>query len=105
MIRALTVITAALAASLVAVPAQAVDSPPRTGFEQSNGARWTTEPEEQDFLAAVDKASDRVSIARIGTTKQGRPSNSPASAHPTRPPRSCSSAPSTATNRPAARPV
>ncbi|WP_210575351.1 M14 family metallocarboxypeptidase [Streptomyces sp. GESEQ-4] len=73
MIRALTLTTAALAASLVAVPAQAADSPPRTGFEQSNGARWTTEPEEQDFLAAVDKASDRVSIARIGTTKQGRP--------------------------------
>lgn len=74
MIRALTLSTAALAASLVAVPAQAAESsPPRTGFEQSNGARWTGETEEQDFLAAVDQASDRVSVARVGTTKQGRP--------------------------------
>ncbi|MFI1721696.1 M14 family metallocarboxypeptidase [Streptomyces sp. NPDC020489] len=73
MIRALTLCTAALAASLVAVPAQAADSPPRTGFEQSDGARWTGEREEQDFLAAVDAASGRVSVARIGTTKQGRP--------------------------------
>ncbi len=73
-IRALTLTAAAaLAASLVAVPAQAAGSPPRTGFEESNGARWTTQPEEQSFLAAVDKASDRVSVARIGTTKQGRP--------------------------------
>ncbi|MFI6011032.1 M14 family metallocarboxypeptidase [Streptomyces sp. NPDC051243] len=72
-IRALTLTAAALAASLVAVPAHAADSPPRTGFEQSNGAGWTGEAEEQDFLAAVDKASDRVSVARIGTTKQGRP--------------------------------
>ncbi|MGW6904343.1 M14 family metallopeptidase [Streptomyces sp. NPDC054940] len=72
-IRAVTVIAAALAASVVAVPAHAADSPPRTGFEQSNGARWTGESEEQDFLAAVDRASDRVSVARIGTTKQDRP--------------------------------
>lgn len=73
MIRALTLSAAALAASLVAVPAHAAESPPRTGFEQSNGARWTGETEEQDFLTAVDRASDRVSVARIGTTKQGRP--------------------------------
>ncbi|KKD09901.1 M14 family metallopeptidase [Streptomyces sp. WM6386] len=73
MIRALTLSTAALAACLVAMPAHATDSPPRTGFEQSNGARWTGETEEQDFLAAVDAGSDRVSLARIGTTKRGRP--------------------------------
>ncbi|MCX5359371.1 M14 family metallocarboxypeptidase [Streptomyces sp. NBC_00124] len=73
MIRALTLSTAALAASLVAVPAHATESPPRTGFEQSDGARWTGETEEQDFLAAVDAGSDRVSLGRIGTTKQGRP--------------------------------
>ncbi|WP_031481038.1 M14 family metallopeptidase [Streptomyces bicolor] len=72
-IRALTLTAAALAASLVGVPAHAADSPPRTGFEQSNGARWTGESEERAFLTAVDKASDRVSVARIGTTKQGRP--------------------------------
>jgi hypothetical protein len=71
-IRLLT--TAAVAASLLAAPAHAADSPPpRTGFEQSNGARWTTQPEEQAFLAAVDRASSRVSTTTIGTTQQGRP--------------------------------
>ncbi|MFG2648861.1 M14 family metallocarboxypeptidase [Streptomyces sp. NPDC048436] len=70
---ALACATAALAAPLVTAPAQATPTPPRTGFEESNGARWTSQPEEQDFLAAVDKATDRVSIARIGTTKQDRP--------------------------------
>ncbi|MDX2826088.1 M14 family metallocarboxypeptidase [Streptomyces ipomoeae] len=66
----------AIAASLLSAPAYAADAtttPPRTGFEQSGGARWTGQPEEQDFLAAVDRASARVSITRIGTTKQGRP--------------------------------
>ncbi|MGW7577410.1 M14 family metallopeptidase [Streptomyces sp. NPDC054765] len=46
---------------------------PRTGFETSNGARWTSGAEEQKFLAAVDRASARVRIDRIGTTEQGRP--------------------------------
>ena len=71
---ALMAITAALTASLVAAPAQAAtDTPPRTGFEQSNGARWTTQPEEQEFLKAVDRARGRVSVSRFGTTKQDRP--------------------------------
>ncbi|WP_180289275.1 MULTISPECIES: M14 family metallopeptidase [Streptomyces] len=70
---ALTLTAAAIVASLVTVPAHASDAPPRTGFEQSNGARWTTQPEEQDFLAAVDQATDRVSVASIGSTAQGRP--------------------------------
>ncbi|MEV5101959.1 M14 family metallocarboxypeptidase [Streptomyces massasporeus] len=71
---ALIATTAALTASLVAAPAQAAgDTPPRTGFEQSNGARWTTQPEEQDFLEAVDRSSGRVSLTRFGTTKQDRP--------------------------------
>ncbi|MDL5204979.1 M14 family metallocarboxypeptidase [Streptomyces sp. ALI-76-A] len=73
MIRALTLTTAALAASLVAAPAVAAEPPPRTGFERTNGARWTGESEERAFLAAVDRASARVSLTRIGTTKQGRP--------------------------------
>ncbi|MFI8214930.1 M14 family metallocarboxypeptidase [Streptomyces sp. NPDC085932] len=74
-VRALTLTAAALAASLVAVPAEATttDAPPRTGFEQTNGARWTTQPEEQDFLRAVDRSSSRVSVSRFGTTEQGRP--------------------------------
>ncbi|MFF8828434.1 M14 family zinc carboxypeptidase [Streptomyces sp. NPDC015131] len=47
--------------------------PPRTGFETSDGARWTSQAEEQRFLADVDRGSDRVSLTRIGTTRQGRP--------------------------------
>jgi hypothetical protein len=72
-IRALTLTAAALAASLSAAPAPGPQTPPRTGFEQSDGARWTSQSEEQAFLAAVDRASARVSVAPIGTTKQGRP--------------------------------
>ncbi|MFJ8826805.1 M14 family metallocarboxypeptidase [Streptomyces sp. NPDC102467] len=74
--RALALATAgaALVAPLVAsAPAQATSTVPRTGFEQTNGARWTSQPEEQRLLAAVDKASDRVAVSRIGTTKQDRP--------------------------------
>ena len=72
MIRALTVSAAALLASLAAVPAEAAAQPPRTGFEETGGARWTSEAEEQDFLTQVDR-SDRAVVTRIGTTKQGRP--------------------------------
>ncbi|MGH4028574.1 M14 family metallopeptidase [Actinomycetota bacterium Odt1-20B] len=73
--RALTLgcVAVALAAPLLTVPAQAAATPPRTGFEESHGARWTSQPEEQRLLATIDKASDRVSVARIGTTKQDRP--------------------------------
>ncbi|WP_405905570.1 M14 family metallocarboxypeptidase [Streptomyces sp. NBC_00828] len=70
---AVAVTATALAAPLLTAPAYAAETPPRTGFEQTDGARWTSQPEEQDFLAAVDRASDRVSVARVGTTKQGRP--------------------------------
>ncbi|NGO12728.1 DUF2817 domain-containing protein [Streptomyces sp. HC44] len=72
-IGAVALSAAVLVAPLLTVPAHATEAPPRTGFEQTDGARWTSEPEEQEFLAAVDKASNRVSIARIGTTKQDRP--------------------------------
>jgi hypothetical protein len=75
--RVLILTTATLAASLVAAPAQAAGAaapaPPRTGFEQSDGTRWTTQPEEQRLLAAADRASHRVRVERVGTTKQGRP--------------------------------
>ncbi|GGV34195.1 carboxypeptidase [Streptomyces longisporoflavus] len=70
---ALACVTAALAAPLLSAPAQATPTPPRTGFEKTDGARWTSQPEEQKLLATVDKASDRVSVSRIGTTKQNRP--------------------------------
>ncbi|WP_217236539.1 hypothetical protein [Streptomyces sp. AC555_RSS877] len=73
MIRPLTLVTAALAASLAATPAEATETRPRTGFEESNGVRWTGESEERAFLAAVDRGSKRVSVASLGTTTQGRP--------------------------------
>ncbi|KOV57612.1 carboxypeptidase [Streptomyces sp. NRRL WC-3618] len=74
--RLTALIAAALAAPLLAAPAHAAEAgptPPRTGFEQTNGARWTSQPEEQDFLGAVDRASARVTLTRIGTTEQNRP--------------------------------
>ncbi|MFI7319635.1 M14 family metallocarboxypeptidase [Streptomyces venezuelae] len=70
---ALVCATVALAAPLLTAPAQATPTPPRTGFEETNGARWTSQPEEQDLLTAVDRATKRVSVDRIGTTKKDRP--------------------------------
>ncbi|MFE2231121.1 M14 family metallocarboxypeptidase [Streptomyces sp. NPDC059442] len=74
----LAVTAAAVGLPLVTVPAEAAGGaaaapPPRTGFEASRGGTWTTEAEERDFLAAVDRGSDRVSVRTIGTTRQGRP--------------------------------
>ncbi|MGW5634117.1 M14 family metallopeptidase [Streptomyces sp. NPDC003832] len=71
--RIAALIAAALTAPLLSLPAHAADTPPRTGFEESGGARWTSQPEEQDFLTAVDRGSGRVSVSRIGTTDEGRP--------------------------------
>ncbi|MFF2520597.1 M14 family metallopeptidase [Streptomyces liangshanensis] len=73
-----TLALAATAAALVmpltaTVPAQAAHTPPRTPFETGGGARWTGQAEEQDFLAAVDRGSDRATLTTIGTTAQGRP--------------------------------
>ncbi|MEW2389256.1 M14 family metallocarboxypeptidase [Streptomyces venezuelae] len=70
---ALVCATAALAAPFLTAPAQATPTPPRTGFEEANGARWTSQPEEQDLLATVDRATKRVSVVRIGTTEKDRP--------------------------------
>ncbi|MFI6938261.1 M14 family metallocarboxypeptidase [Streptomyces sp. NPDC050418] len=61
---------AVLSGPAIASPAQPA---PRTGFETSAGARWTTQPEEQKFLARVDRGSSRMRVERIGTTKQHRP--------------------------------
>ncbi|MET8469254.1 M14 family metallocarboxypeptidase [Streptomyces sp. NPDC006422] len=76
---ALATAVAALAAPLVVTgPASAsgaATAPPRTGFEETHGARWTTQAEEKQLLATADKASDQVSVSRIGETKQGRPLN------------------------------
>ncbi|MEU2429299.1 M14 family metallocarboxypeptidase [Streptomyces sp. NPDC007861] len=87
---ALAACAAALTAPLVSAPVQAattsvahapttpdarVPAPalPETEFERSGGERWTGQPAEWRFLAAVDRASDRVSLRTIGTTGQGRP--------------------------------
>ncbi|MEV0779283.1 M14 family metallocarboxypeptidase [Streptomyces sp. NPDC050433] len=76
----LSAAAAALVVPLTALPSSAVssgpaDTPPRTGFEESDGADWTTLAQEQEFLAAVDRGGDRVEVSTIGTTKQGRPLN------------------------------
>ncbi|MFI7235402.1 M14 family metallocarboxypeptidase [Streptomyces cyaneofuscatus] len=63
----------ALAVPLAIAPAEAAPHPPRTGFEASDGARWTGPGEEQAFLGAVGRASGRAAVDRIGTTKEGRP--------------------------------
>lgn len=46
---------------------------PRTGFERSGGKEWTSQPDEQKFLTAVDRASERTAVDTVGTTGQGRP--------------------------------
>ncbi|KUL48356.1 carboxypeptidase [Streptomyces sp. NRRL F-4489] len=69
-------LTAALTAAFTPAPPLTESTPtplPRTGFETSHGARWTSEAEESAFLATVARASDRVRVDRIGTTAQGRP--------------------------------
>ncbi|KAF4406328.1 M14 family zinc carboxypeptidase [Streptomyces lycii] len=67
---------AALVVPLAAAPAHAggaAPQPPRTGFEESGGARWTGQDEEQALLARIDRDSDRAAVDRIGTTARGRP--------------------------------
>lgn len=85
-IRTVAMAALAVAAPLLSAPAQAAPAQaapagaalaarhlPHTGFEVSGGARWTTQAEEQQFLTAVDRASDRVAVGTVGTTAQGRP--------------------------------
>jgi hypothetical protein len=57
--------------ALLALPAAAAAQ--QTGFEQRNGASWTTHEEELAFLQAVDAASERVRLEVIGETAEGRP--------------------------------
>jgi hypothetical protein len=47
--------------------------PPRSEFEESDGATWTTHENEVAFLEEVDKASRRVEMDVIGKTKGGKP--------------------------------
>lgn len=64
----------ALALLFAAAPAAVAHAgPPRTGFEQRDGASWTTFDEEQVFLRDVVAGSARVAVDEIGRTKAGRP--------------------------------
>ena len=60
------------AVALAPGPGRAAD-PPRTGFEERDGASWTTHAEELAFLAAVDAGSPRATVEVIGTTLEDRP--------------------------------
>jgi len=46
---------------------------PRTGFELSDGARWTTHEEELIFIDAVAAQSTRMDVVEIGRSTEGRP--------------------------------
>ncbi|MEV7085039.1 M14 family metallocarboxypeptidase [Streptomyces sp. NPDC093085] len=78
---ALAVSSAAFVLPAAVVPAHAAPpaaappaaTVPRTGFETSDGAAWTSQPQEQEFLSAVARGGERVALRTIGTTRQGRP--------------------------------
>ncbi|WP_338118218.1 M14 family zinc carboxypeptidase [Streptomyces coryli] len=69
---ALSAIALALVFPVASAPAHA-SGQPRTGFEESGGARWTTQPEEAEFLGKVAERSDRMGVEEIGSTRQDRP--------------------------------
>lgn len=69
----LVAVLAAMTIGFSAGPTGAQEPPPQTGFEQRDGASWTTHQEELDFLATVDARSERVSVGEIGRTARGRP--------------------------------
>lgn len=60
-----------------AIPAPAPAEPPaialETGFEARGGSTWTSQPEEQSYLRALDAASSRVSVAEIARSVENRP--------------------------------
>lgn len=64
---------------------KATDSPLRTPFEKSNGARWTSFEQWLDFWSGLDAASDRVEVDRVGSSGQGRPIHAITIGHPTPP--------------------
>lgn len=54
-------------------PGSGKNDAPRTGFEESGGAEWTTHEQELKFLDAVEKGSVRAEIDVVGKTAQDRP--------------------------------
>ena len=76
-----------LVASAIAPASAGRSEPPRTEFEDGEGAEWTSHEGELSFLAAVDEASDRVLVETIGRTKEGRPLHLVRLGYPTPAPR------------------
>lgn len=68
-----SVLPASLVVLVLALAAAPAVAAPVTGFEQRNGASWTTHEEELAFLGQVDRQSQRVKIEVIGRTAKGRP--------------------------------
>jgi hypothetical protein len=58
----------------------------RTQWEQTEAAEFTSDVAEYDYTAALDAASDRVRVVRIGRTRLGRPINMFVIGYPTPPP-------------------
>jgi len=78
----------AVLAVLVLLPtaatAAAAQTPPATGFEQREGASWTTFEEEQAFLAAVDAGARRAAVRTIARPRRAGRCSSSSSASPGR---------------------
>ncbi|MDQ3963294.1 MAG: M14 family metallocarboxypeptidase [Actinomycetota bacterium] len=66
-------VVAVVLAGAIAPALAGRSEPPRTEFEESEGADWTSHKGELGFLSEVDEASDRVEIETVGTTKEGLP--------------------------------
>ena len=74
MVRRFRLVAVVALCALVTAPAPALaQDAPSTGFEMSQGLRWTTPEQEADFLAEVDRARPNVSVEQIGASVQGRP--------------------------------
>lgn len=46
---------------------------PHTGFERSDGERWTTHAQELRFLKRVDRMTGRLELEKVGRSVRGRP--------------------------------
>lgn len=73
MSRLLRSLLVALAAVAVAPAGALAADPPRTGFEQREGASFTTHDEELQFLTDVTSGSARVAQTQLAATPEGRP--------------------------------